>query len=360
MSGTRGPTTETASGVPLYGRPPVRSFSRQSNSWYSKPNVFCARKARSLGKSDDSTRFNTARSNGGTTGIGPAAVGVGPDERLPPPPEDGTRPHPVRDPVQHHAPRLGSELFHDRRQLLIEALGGIGLTAQPAAADGAAPERQKHPGVTERREDGGLDLVERELSARHRVPDVVECARYLADAVRRIQREVTANRVVVHDGTKHERVVGVQPEGDPLPGRPAVETGRHVAQGAHVAIQSRPLGAQRAVVDEPVAHVQVEDAIQRLVDRSLACSLRRCNGPRARHRFRRRTRCPPNPGVRCPHRPRRELPGAGATAPRQHACSNRCGQSSHDQAGSRSGHRREARRHRRRVSSLRPPPGDAA
>ena len=92
----------------------------------------------------------------------------------------------------------------------------------------------------------------------------LERAGDLADAVGRILLRLAPNRIVINHGPKHEGVIGVDPEGEltsRLPGLDGVGTG--VGQRLHVTIEAAALTLQRAVIDEAVAYVDVENLVER-------------------------------------------------------------------------------------------------
>ena len=70
---------------------------------------------------------------------------------------------------------------------------------------------------------------------------------------------------MIDDRPQHERVVGVQPERELLVARRLVDVGGR--ERRDVAVELRAVGLERAVVDEAVADVQVEDLIEGLPDR---------------------------------------------------------------------------------------------
>ena len=76
---------------------------------------------------------------------------------------------------------IGDELRLDVGELLVEPIAGVGLAAQPAAADGAAAERQVQPRLLELGKDRLLDLVERDGRPRGAERGLVERAGDLLD-----------------------------------------------------------------------------------------------------------------------------------------------------------------------------------
>ena len=83
----------------------------------------------------------------------------------------------------------------------------------------------------------------------------------LPDAVLGIVRRATLNRVAIDDGPQHEGVVGIQPERQlSIARQPGDIRG---AQLADVSVEFRPVAPECPVVDEAVAHVKVEQLIER-------------------------------------------------------------------------------------------------
>src|SRR6185295_2855133 len=100
------------------------------------------------------------------------------------------------------------------RQLLLDPGRDEGLAAQPAAAGGAAPERQEHARIVEAGQDRLLDLIEGDRPARDAMLKPLERAWNLADALFRIVGGAPGYRIVIDDGLQHQGVIGVEPEGD--------------------------------------------------------------------------------------------------------------------------------------------------
>ena len=90
---------------------------------------------------------------------------------------------------------------------------GEGLASQAAAAHRASPQCEIDAGIVELRQDGLLDLIQRQRPAGYAMREPVERAGNLTDAFRRILRRSPLNRIVIDDRPQHDRVVGVQPEG---------------------------------------------------------------------------------------------------------------------------------------------------
>src|SRR5688572_1691537 len=89
----------------------------------------------------------------------------------------------------------------------------------------------------------------------------------LADAVGRILLRLAANRIMINHGPKNKGVISVDPESElasRLPGPDGVGTG--VGQRLHVTIEAPALTLQRAVINEAVAHVDVENLVERPMD----------------------------------------------------------------------------------------------
>ena len=74
--------------------------------------------------------------------------------------------------------------------------------------------------------------------------------------------ESLGNRIVIDDRLQRDGVVGVDPERDLLVARAPGDVGRR--DGVDVSIEARTIAPERAVVDETVAHVQVERLVERL------------------------------------------------------------------------------------------------
>ena len=107
-----------------------------------------------------------------------APLVVGRDElRLAPAQDRRDRDLPRRRGRSDHvlARRTNSSL--DVVELLLEPLGGVGLAAQPAAADRAASEREEEPRLLELGQDRLLDLVERDGAPGGAVLGLLERAR---------------------------------------------------------------------------------------------------------------------------------------------------------------------------------------
>ena len=109
----------------------------------------------------------------------------------------------------------------DLDELLLEQRLGERLAAQTAAADRTAADCKVQPGIAERRQNGLLDLIERQRPPADAMRQPLESAGGLADAALRVIGRAARRRVVVDDGPQDERVVGVQPERDLLVARRA-------------------------------------------------------------------------------------------------------------------------------------------
>ena len=94
----------------------------------------------------------------------------------------------------------------------------------------------------------------------------------LPDAAGWILRETAVYRIVIDDGAQDEGVVGVQPERQLLVLRQLVHS--DCRQSIHESFQPPAFRFQRAVVDESVANVQVEDGVERLSPRRIHRLLR--------------------------------------------------------------------------------------
>ncbi len=94
-----------------------------------------------------------------------------------------------------------------------------------------------------------------------------ERAGNLADAVDGNSAARAADRIAVDDRLQHERVVGVDPVGDLLLARPRIVGRGRDVERRDIAIEPRPIALQRAIVDEPVAHVEIEQPIERRMQR---------------------------------------------------------------------------------------------
>jgi hypothetical protein len=89
---------------------------------------------------------------------------------------------------------------------------GVGFASEPAAADGAASEREVETRFLELGQDGLLDLIERHRPAGGVPRRLLEGAGNLPDARGGKRAAASVNRVVIDDGLEHERVVGIDPE----------------------------------------------------------------------------------------------------------------------------------------------------
>jgi len=92
----------------------------------------------------------------------------------------------------------------------------------------------------------------------------LEGAGRLADALGRVFGRAARRGIAVDDGAQHQRVVGIQPEGDLLVFRPRVDVGR--LELPDVVVEPAPLGFERAVVDESIADVRIENQVERSKD----------------------------------------------------------------------------------------------
>jgi hypothetical protein len=107
-------------------------------------------------------------------------------------------------------------------ELRLERLGAVRLRRERRTADRRAVDREVNARLLELApQDLVLDVVERHLAAgrppAHRRPHAVD----LPDAVARLERQPRcANRIVIDDRAERERVVGVDPEREPLLARP--------------------------------------------------------------------------------------------------------------------------------------------
>ncbi len=162
----------------------------------------------------------------------------------------------------------GHELGRRLGELGLEPVGGVGLAAQPSAPGRAHAEREVDTRIRELGQDRLFDLVQRDAPACGPELPLVERALDLADAVGRVVLRAAANWIAVDDGLQHERVVRVQPEREALVARPAVEGGLRHVQRRDIPIERGARLLQGVVVDEPVANVQLEDLIERAVQRA--------------------------------------------------------------------------------------------
>ncbi len=100
--------------------------------------------------------------------------------------------------------------------------------------------------------------IQRDLLSRDRVRRLFERAGNLPDAVGWIVFRRPPDWIMIDDGLHDQRVVGVQPERLLLVGAPLLIAGhdRRRIERCDVAAQPAAIGLQRAVVHEPIAHVQ--------------------------------------------------------------------------------------------------------
>ena len=96
----------------------------------------------------------------------------------------------------------------------------------------------------------------------------LEGPRNLANAAHRICRGPAADRIVVDHRAQHDRVVRVDPERALLSGRPLrLRHGCWPIERRQEAVQPATLDLERVVVDEAVADVEVEELIERAIER---------------------------------------------------------------------------------------------
>src|SRR3982750_868291 len=184
-------------------------------------------------------------------------VGIGGHELGFAPAQDRRDEDLVREAVGSIEVPVGDELDLDLGELFLETLRGVGLAAQAAAADGAAAEREEQPRILEPGQDRLLDLVERHRASGRTEGVAIEGTGDLLDG--------GLQRIVVDHRLQHERVVGVHPEGDLLPVRPPLVSRRRHVERRDVAIETAALAFERAIVDEAVTHVDIEDLVERPV-----------------------------------------------------------------------------------------------
>src|SRR6266851_4839641 len=149
------------------------------------------------------------------------------------------------------------ELRLDVVELFVEPVRGIGLAAEPAAADAAATERQVEARLLEVGKDRLLDLVQRHRPTCGAPRRLVERTRNLLDGA--------LKWIVVDDGLEHECVVGIHPERHLLPFRPPLIDRRRYVERRDVAIEPAARAFEGAVVDETVADVDVQNLVERPV-----------------------------------------------------------------------------------------------
>ena len=103
---------------------------------------------------------------------------------------------------------------------------------QPAAAHRAAANREVDARIVKRRQDGLLDLIERHHAASDAMLNPLEGAGNLPDAAVRVFLRLSRDRIVIDHRLQHERVVGIEPEGETLFARRRIDRGlgerRHV------------------------------------------------------------------------------------------------------------------------------------
>ena len=91
----------------------------------------------------------------------------------------------------------------------------------------------------------------------------------------RIRAARAANRIAADDGLQDEGVVGIHPERHLRFSRPRLVGRRRDVERRHVSIERSARRLQRAIVDQPVADVDVENLIERAVERIAAGRRRR-------------------------------------------------------------------------------------
>src|SRR5262245_56806266 len=158
-----------------------------------------------------------------------------------------------------YALRPGDAFVRHLGELCLQLRAGKGLASQAPAANRASPEGEIDAGIVKLRQDRLLDLIQRQRPAGYAMGEPVERAGNLTDAFRRILRRPALNRIVIDDRPQHDRVVGVQPEGQLRVAR--LLSDRGPGQRGDECVEARPVAFERAVVDLPVTDVGVEDEI---------------------------------------------------------------------------------------------------
>src|SRR5262249_26463275 len=158
--------------------------------------------------------------------------------------------------------------------LTVQSFPAVRLAPKTTATYGTAPQSEVHAGVLKRRQDGLLNLIERQRAASYPMRQLLERSGYLPDASSRVLLRTLPDRVRIDDSPQDQGIVGIEPERLAFLGRQGVDRrGGQCGQPFDIAIESGAIALKRAVVDKPVSDVQIQRVVEQLAPGRLRTSI---------------------------------------------------------------------------------------